>query len=190
MVTGRHNFMKSSKWISDDHLFAILYLTKYHAVRIESKSLGFRGGRLPPYNSEKCFASNTDTAAPVSTRQCVCFPLILTSTERSLGPRSLIELAASFFWTNVIGCTVLRFGCLMSGLQNFDWLSCALSRTGWLLWDVLALTSKCCLTGVVNISPSSVLGVSPWVESRLFTFTSDSCSASSSYLRSFLTIFV
>lgn len=190
MVTGRHNFIKSSKCRSDDHLFAILYLTKYHAVRIESKSQGFRGGRLPPYNSEKYFASNTGTAAPLSTRQRVCFPLILTSTVRSLGPRILIELAASFFWTNVIGCTVLRFGCLMSGLQNFDWLSCAFPRTGWLLWDLLALTSKCCLTGVVNISLSSVLGVGPRVESLLLTFRSDSCSASPSYLWRCLSIFV
>ena len=65
--------------------------------RIESKPLGLRGGRLPPYNSEKCFVPNTDAAARVSTRQRVCFLLILTSTVRYLGLRSLIELAASFF---------------------------------------------------------------------------------------------
>ena len=87
-------------------------------VRIESKSLGFVGGRLPPYNCENCFASNTDTAAPVSRRQRVCFPLILTSTVRSLGPRSLVGLGASLFWPNVVGCSVSKFGCLTSGLPN------------------------------------------------------------------------
>lgn len=50
-------------------------------------------GGCPSYSSSRCLASNTDTAAPVSMRHWVVFPLICTSTigssERGTWPEVL-----------------------------------------------------------------------------------------------------
>lgn len=123
-------------------------------VLIEAKTLGLRGGGFPSYTSTKCFTSNTntDTAAPVSTRQRAGFPLILTSTERSLGLHILVELVAM----DVLGGIV---GCPESKARNSVGLSCAVLGTVWWV-GAGVLVSPVTVTGLLIRSEVWFPGVS------------------------------
>ena len=79
-------------------------------------ALGLRGGIFPSYKSARCFASSTDMAAPVSTRQRIVLPLMPTSTISSPGLSLWVELAANFFW----GVLVMS---PLPGIVGRDWYS-------------------------------------------------------------------
>ena len=68
--------------------------------------------------------SSTETAPPVSIKQCVGLPFIHTSTVSSPGGRSLVELAAVSVIQGAGGCPLVGAGPLTPALGGVDWLPC------------------------------------------------------------------